>query len=78
MMMNEVEGEERRRGGDNDDDDDDNGDDDDDDEQSGGRGAEGGGEEEIGSTVKIVPQARGSREELMDTEYQGIFSKTQN
>ena len=37
-----------------------------------------GGEEEIGSTVKIVPQARGSREELMDTEYQGIFSKTQN
>ena len=50
----------------------------DDDEQSGGRGAEGGGEEEIGSTVKIVPQARGSREELMDTEYQGIFSKTQN
>ena len=60
------------------DDDDDNDDDHDDDDDGWMVGAEGGGEEEIGSTVKIVPQARGSREELMDTEYQGIFSKTQN
>ena len=63
---------------DDDDNDDDDNDDDDDDDDGWMVGAEGGGEEEIGSTVKIVPQARGSREELMDTEYQGIFSKTQN